>query len=92
MTSRIIQPTIGQPITQTSKVTVESDADVKLRERELSTWPRNAGGPAFGGKRKGSRAGSVAGLKRREWILLSGICILATGVRFHHISYPSSVV
>jgi hypothetical protein len=71
-----------------TKLTVESEADTRLRDRDGSP-PK-----AFGGKRRNSslRAGTIGGLKKREWWILSAITVLGVVVRFWNISYPDSVV
>jgi dolichyl-phosphate-mannose-protein mannosyltransferase len=76
------------PLATTTKLTVESEADTRLRDRDGSP-PR-----AFGGKRRNSslRAGTIGGLKRREWWILGVITALGVLVRFWNISWPDSVV
>ena len=64
----------------------ESDADMRLRERDASTWPSK---PAFGGRKMGK---TELGLRKREWVILSGVCLLAAGVRLYRLDYPHSVV
>lgn len=67
----------------------ESDADARLRNK--LDGPVNASTLPFGG-RKLSRAGTVGGLRRREWILLSTVCVIACFVRLWNLSWPTSVV
>jgi hypothetical protein len=71
-----------------TKLNVESEADTRLRDRDGSP-PK-----AFGGKRRNSnlRAGTIGGLKKREWYILGGITTLGALVRFWNISWPDSVV
>ncbi|BEJ13148.1 hypothetical protein CspHIS471_0303220 [Cutaneotrichosporon sp. HIS471] len=64
----------------------ESDADTKLRLRD-----QPQPGVAFGGRR-GVRAGAMLGLRRREWIILGAVCVVASFVRLWNLAHPSSVV
>jgi hypothetical protein len=64
---------------------MEHDADARLRNRDVSPQ-------AFGGKRRGVRAGTTAGLRKREWWILAVVTTLGLGVRFWNISWPDSVV
>ncbi len=60
----------------------EADADAKLRDRAPEP---------FGGRR-GARAGAMLGLRRREWIILGAVCVVASFVRLWNLAHPSSVV
>jgi dolichyl-phosphate-mannose-protein mannosyltransferase len=62
----------------------DADADAKLRDRHERQ-------EAFGG-RKGARAGALLGLRRREWIILGAVCVVASFVRLWNLAHPSSVV
>lgn len=63
----------------------ESDADARLRHKE--------DGPAFGGRRgSNTRAGALLGLRKREWVILSAVCIIASFVRLWDLATPTSVV
>lgn len=97
-TSRITtQPTLAPSLTtKTSQPSlrtkpsgtgfVEADADARLRDRDDSPTVQ----PAFGGKR---RVGKVdLGLRRREWVIVSVVCLIGAFVRLHHLSWPTSVV
>lgn len=64
----------------------EADADAKLRRE-----PREPRADAFGGRR-GARAGARLGLRRREWIILGAVCVVASFVRLWNLAHPSSVV
>ncbi|WWD18305.1 hypothetical protein CI109_102755 [Kwoniella shandongensis] len=75
----------GVPTQTISKVTIESEADTRLRS---SDQPQ-----AFGGKKRALSGGGSAGkLGRREWIILGGILVVGWWVRMYKISRPSSVV
>lgn len=93
-------PALGQAIPlapQTTKLTAESDADTRLRDRGDISPPRKpmySSGGAGGMKRRGSnmRAGTIGGLRKREWWILGAITLLGTGVRFYRLGWPTSVV
>lgn len=76
--------------TPTPSSRLESDADAKLRLRGEGSGvsPTSA---AFGGRR-GARAGAMLGLRRREWIILGAVCVVACFVRLWNLAHPSSVV
>nr|ODO01135.1 dolichyl-phosphate-mannose-protein mannosyltransferase [Cryptococcus depauperatus CBS 7855] len=88
LTRRVpLQPTSSQPSSFTSKVTVESEADTRLKDHH--TGPHvSVTRTAFGGK-KGSGANHLG---KREWTMMMGIIVLGFFVRLHKISRPSSVV
>ncbi|KAK4685410.1 hypothetical protein P7C73_g4741, partial [Tremellales sp. Uapishka_1] len=85
-------PSLSTPISTASpvltrKTVVESDADMKLRSRD--SQPNIAfGGPA----RKGRRAGTTGGLRKREWWILLAVVVVALFVRTWRLDNPSSVV
>ncbi|ORX40287.1 putative Dolichyl-phosphate-mannose--protein mannosyltransferase 2 [Kockovaella imperatae] len=67
----------------------ESDADTKLRDRDLYP-PPTVDVASFGGRR---RVGKVdLGLKRREWVILAIVSVLGAFIRLWRLSYPTSVV
>lgn len=71
----------------------EADADARLRHKEDGPVGA-ASATAFGGPRHrgAGRAGAIGGLRRREWILVGGICIIASFVRLWNLAHPTSVV
>lgn len=72
----------------TSSTRPESDADAKLRLRD---GPGIASPVPFGGRR-GGRAGAMLGLRRREWIILGAVTVVACFVRLWNLAHPTSVV
>ncbi|OCF40188.1 dolichyl-phosphate-mannose-protein mannosyltransferase [Kwoniella heveanensis CBS 569] len=80
-----ISPSLSQPTV--SKVTAESDADVRLSQR--SGVSPGLAAPAFGGKK---RVGSSGRLGLREYAILGVVLLVGMGVRFHKLDRPDSVV
>ena len=66
----------------------ESEADAKLRDRDLYPPPSEVA--AFGGRR---RMGKVdLGLRKREWVILGVVSVLGAFIRLWKLGYPTSVV
>ncbi|KAL7419119.1 Dolichyl-phosphate-mannose--protein mannosyltransferase 1 [Cryptotrichosporon argae] len=72
----------------------DADADLKLHDRGVRDARAVPSAPAFGGPtaRRGTRAGTTGGLRRREWAILGVICVIASFVRLWNLASPSSVV
>ncbi|GFZ45426.1 hypothetical protein JCM24511_03152 [Saitozyma sp. JCM 24511] len=68
----------------------ESLADTRLHERDHGPI-KSTSGPAFGGPRRGSMRGEGK-LRRREWLILGGVMVVAAGVRLWRLWQPTSVV
>jgi hypothetical protein len=70
----------------------ESLADTRLHERGHGPIKSvSTSGPAFGGPRRGSMRGEGK-LRRREWLILAGVMVVAAGVRLWRLWQPTSVV
>ncbi|KAL1409751.1 Dolichyl-phosphate-mannose--protein mannosyltransferase 1 [Vanrija albida] len=67
----------------------EADADARLRNKDDGPVSAAFGGPRLRGA---GRAGAIAGLRRREWILVGAICVIASFVRLWNLAHPTSVV
>ncbi|EKC98887.1 hypothetical protein A1Q2_06858 [Trichosporon asahii var. asahii CBS 8904] len=67
----------------------ESDADAKLRNKDDGPVSTST---SFSMRRRGDRAGGKLGLRRREWILLGAVTIVACFVRLWNLGWPTSVV
>ncbi|KAK8858417.1 hypothetical protein IAR55_002644 [Kwoniella newhampshirensis] len=86
---------LGNPLPQTgiSKVTIESEADTRLRSSSSGGSAKSGQSQAFGGKRRsGSGSGTTGKMGRREWMILGGIVLVGWWVRMYKIGRPSSVV
>lgn len=81
-----LQPHPSQASTFTSKVTVESEADARLRDHHSG---RTAQKTAFGGKRGSAAVGRIG---KREWTMIGGMVVVALYVRLYKLGRPSSVV
>jgi dolichyl-phosphate-mannose-protein mannosyltransferase len=86
-----LAPAETSRVNASPSLTKESDADARLRERELNpaNWPKREEQLAFGGRR---RAGTSGKLRKREWYILGVVCVLAGFVRLWKLHHPSSVV
>ena len=86
-----LAPAETSRITASPSLTKESDADARLRERELNpaNWPKREEQAAFGGRR---RIGTSGKLRKREWYILGMVCVLAGFVRLWKLHHPTSVV
>ncbi|ODO01385.1 hypothetical protein I350_06204 [Cryptococcus amylolentus CBS 6273] len=91
LTRRSLHPQPSQPSTYTSKVTVESDADARLRDHQSGPQSQPLTKAAFGG-RKGSAAGGSGKITKREWIMVGGLVVIGMYARLWKIATPSSVV
>lgn len=93
--SKTSNPSLSGPetsrVTAIPSLTKESDADARLRERELdpANWPKREEQLAFGGRR---RIGTSGKLRKREWYILGVVCVVAAFVRLWKLHHPSSVV
>lgn len=88
LTRRVsLQPHPSQPSTFTSKVTVESEADARLRDHHAG--PHTMQKTAFGGKRGSAAVGRIG---KREWTMIAGMVVVALYVRLYKLGRPSSVV
>ncbi|KIR54376.1 dolichyl-phosphate-mannose-protein mannosyltransferase [Cryptococcus gattii Ru294] len=82
-----LQPHPSQPSTFASKVTVESEADARLRDHHAG--PYTIQKTAFGGKRGSAAVGRIG---KREWTMIAGMVVVALYVRLYRLGRPSSVV
>jgi hypothetical protein len=86
-------PALAAPLPpQATKLTVESDADTRLRTRDISPPTLNRKGSGMKRRNSNLRAGTIGGLKKREWWILAVITVLGTCVRFYRLGWPDSVV
>lgn len=99
-----VAPPLAPPIapstthyTATSNPPIEADADLKLRNRSpspsrLKEQYHGSFGSGPGKRTRTARAGTVVGLRKREWWILGVVSALGLVVRFWKLGYPDSVV
>lgn len=83
-------PAYNAPLSQGSQgPRPESDADAKLRNKDDGPVSTST---SFTMRRRGERVGGRLGLRRREWILLGAVTVVACFVRLWNLAWPTSVV